>query len=511
MTPVFDDESSLRMPATPQPTKVTFWQGYSVDEDGIRCWPFRGYRHRWTDLERIEYVPYTYNGRGMFRLKLFFVPASARQAKIECGAGLKNLAKVNQVLRWARTARPEIEAWKEPPVIALVRGGEALASWAPVAGLIPDEKLLLQAEIRMAALERKAAIKDCRTLIDRRSEFECRAARLKIEAELIDWNTEDAIDTLSDLLSRHPEEIEAREMIASYLLAIDDARGPEMARVVFDRNPAGFPALVFNCAAFFVRRRRWDEAAATLGQLEAERARLGPQEIEAIDRYRAELANLRSHPSHAFRTITMGKVRALLPAYAFLLVFMLLVSWPLVTVGPLLWSESWKLWQLRDHGLRAEVVRGIVLAPRPSRAEHWLSTIHFRIAPSRSQIDPLTLNELSDVPLEEKLRWIDIHSSSLPIGVPRGWYHGEAILFDSTAKEIARDPSLQFATYLPGRPAINTIGPITNTRIWLTWVGAPRATLPAVFLVVVFSVMFARGRIRRSMRKWRGDLELRSG
>ena len=363
LTPLFHDRSFAPMRDMSRPSKVFFWQGYTVDAQGISCWPFRGHRYRWSDLERFEYAPYAYNGRGMFRLRLFFAPGAKRKARLECGAGVRNLAKIVHVLRWMREVHPKHEGWQDTRFDELLRAGEVLDSWAPIVGTLPDEALFQQAKIRMAALEWKAAIKDCRTLILRRSDCECRAARLKIEAELAAWKTEEALDTLADLLSRHPEEIQARAMVASYLINVDDARGPAMACAVFDRNPAEFPSLVLNCAAYAVRRKRWDEAEELLGRLERERARLGEPEKDALDRYRADLAELRTDPRRAFRVLTLGKLRAVLPVYALMLIPLLLFAWPFFHAGPIFARESWNLWQLRAHGVRAEVVREVTQAP----------------------------------------------------------------------------------------------------------------------------------------------------
>ncbi|HOG94266.1 MAG TPA: hypothetical protein PLE80_11900, partial [Opitutaceae bacterium] len=52
--------------------------------------------------------------------------------------------------------------------------------------------------------------------------------------------------------------------------------------------------------------------------------------------------------------------------------------------------------------------------------------------------------------------------------------------------------------------SVNAIGPITNSRIWLTWVGAPMAVLPGLLLVGVFGWISVREFLQRRRRQLRG-------
>jgi len=492
--------------ASTSPTReeITFWSsGYTLDPTGIRTWPFRSYRNVWADLEGLEYKPVKYKGSWQFKMHFRFGGIKPRKISVAAGAGTKSLRQFAAALGWVRAARPQAQGLGEPLVQELMASSAGFDD-SVTAAILPDEDLLKRARLRFAALKPRDAIRDCATVITNRAELECPAARLKIRIEFWNTQTEDALDTLADLLSRHPDELEARALAASRLLKADDKRGVALAAVVLERNPAGWPDVALCLSGYLARRRQWDEAARALDPLSRVRPRLSDGDRQALDRQIAEIERLRANPAQAFREITLGGTFAKMKLWLPLLLFAGLLGWPLVTLAPLFGRESWQLLQLRSHGVRADLVR-IAPAGGYSRQANgvFITFVSYSFAPDKRQVDARSLKDqdLRSMEPEEVVAYIKAEQRGL---LSRGWFQGTAILFNSTADEVRRNPALQFATYLPGNPAVSTIGPITESRIWLTWIGVPKAMLGAVIILGAVGWTWIRNLFKRWRRRQMG-------
>lgn len=489
---------------SPGREKVVFWlNGYTVDATGVRIWPLSSYRNQWADLEGFEYVPYKHGREDRFRLKLNFGGRSPRKLRLECGGGPKGFAKIACALQWMKLARPGLGGWKEPLVENALGAAAAFGGTLPPKGDLPDDERLDRARYYLAALRRKAAAKDCAVVISHRSKDELPAGRLKIRIELADNRAEDALDTLADLLGRNPDETEARAIAAEHLLMKDDGRGATLAAAVLERNPTARLSVASALAGYLVRRRRWDEAAATLSPFSRIRSSLGEEERAKLDKLNADISRLRENPSQAFREVTIAGLYSRLRTWLPIAFVILVAGWPLVVLGPTFLRNSRNLWKLRDHGVRADLVRVEPEKGYSSRSGNiFITTVFYEYAPDRAKTDPPTPAGQASFPGSTMpLRQFFVAlQNGLPIA---GWYQGQALVFDSSALEIRRDPALQFVTYLPENPSISTIGPITQSRIWFTWIGVPRAMLTTI--LVIGSLGWAW--IRPLYQRWRRRLQ----
>ncbi len=299
--------------------------------------------------------------------------------------------------RAARTQPSAAANWRRLFVPALA-DTEIIAATAEfddtvTAAILPDEDLLKRARLRFAALKPRDAIRDCAKVMTNRAELECPAARLKIRIEFWNTQTEDALDTLADLLSRHPDELEARALAASRLLKADDKRGVALGAQVLERNPAGWPEVALCLSGYLARRRQWAEAARALDLLARVRPRLSEADRQALDRQIAEIERLRANPAQAFKEITLGGTYTKIKVWLPLLVVAGLLGWPLVTLAPLFGRESWHLLQLRSRGVRADLVR-ISPAGGYSRQANgvFITFVSYSFAPDRRQVDPRSLS-----------------------------------------------------------------------------------------------------------------------
>jgi hypothetical protein len=262
--------------------------------------------------------------------------------------------------------------------------------------------------------------------------------------------------------------------------------------------------LALSVAGYHLPRKEWDQTAETLDRLKASGAVLNDDDREFRDRIRADLEILRNDPKQAFRQVTFGLFKLRLRAWLPLLVIAALCLWPLCSVGPIFVRESWHLWQLRQKGAKADIVHVYRARESIGTRQHFLASIVYEFAPDRSRVDPISLREPGQLSNDEYRAWSEMVRAQLRGEMPRGWYRGESLLFEGTAGEIRARAAMQFGTYLPADPSVNAIGPITDTRIWLTWVGAPKAVFPGLLLVGVFGWIFVHEFLQRRRRQLRG-------
>ncbi|HQF39796.1 MAG TPA: hypothetical protein PK322_11825 [Opitutaceae bacterium] len=433
-----------------------------------------------------------------------FAGVKRRQLSLERGNGPKGLRAVATMLRWIGDSGAKVSGWKESGVAEILGAAKTLEEIGPSSADRSDADLFRRAEVALAALQIKEVIGACAAIIGRRSEQEAAAARLKIKAELLDGRVENALDTLAELIRLHPEEVEARALVAFHLVNSDDKRGLQLAGAVLDRALAKHPSLVLSVAGYHLRRKEWDQTATMLDRLETSGAVLNDYDREFGARIRADLERLRNDPKQAFRQVTFGLFKFRLRAWLPLLVIGALCLWPLCSFGPLFARESWHLLQLRRRGAKADIVHVYRGRESIGTRQHFLASITYEFAPDRTRVNPLTLREPEKLSYKEFQAWSEMSRAQLRGEMRRGWYLGESLLFAGTANEIRAQLAEQFVTYLPDNPNVNAIGPITNTRIWLTWLGAPKAMLPGVAMIGVFGWISVREFLQRRRRHLRG-------
>lgn len=486
---------------TPDSTRVFWSPGYTIGPTGVRIWPFSSYRACWTDLELIEYLPYSHNGKWRFRFRLSFAGVKRRQLSLERGNGPQGLRAVATMLRWIGDSGAKVSGWKESGAEEILGAAATLEEIGPSSADRSDADLFRRAEVALVALQIKEVIGACAAIIGRRSELEAAAARLKIKAELFDGRVENALDTLAELIRQHPEEVEARALVAYHLVNSDDKRGLQLAGAVLDRALAKHPSLVLSVAGYHLRRKEWDQTATMLDRLETRGAVLNDHDREFGARIRADLERLRNEPKQAFRQVTFGLFKFRLLAWLPLLVIGALGIWMLYSLA----QESWNLLQLREQGAKADIVYVHPEGRHGGNRHHFLASITYEFAPDRNRVDPTSSRErelFSGNEHRDLMALSAMIEARMRGKTPRGWYQGKSLLFRGTAKEIRAQSVNQFVTYLPGDPNVSAIGPITDERIWLTWVGAPEA----VFLVLLFIGAFGWTSVQEFLQRRRRQL-----
>ena len=491
---------------TPDSTRVFWSPGYTIDPTGVCLWPFSFYRARWADLERIEYLPYSHNGKWRFRFRLSFTGVKRRQLSLELGNGPKGLRTVAAMLRWIGDSGAKISGWKESGVEEILGAAKTLEEIGPSSADRSDGDLFRRAEVALVALQIKEVIGACASIMGRHSEQEAAAARLKIKAELFDGRVENALDTLAELIRQHPEEVEARAWVAFYLVNADDKRGLQLAGAVLDRALAKHPPLALSVAGYHLRRKEWDQAAGMLDRLEASGAVLNDSDREFAARIRADLERFRNDPKQALRQVTFGLLKFRLRAWLPLLILLSLGAlglWVLCSLA----QESWHLLQLRDRGAKADIVYVHPEGRHSGNRYHSLASIAYEFAPDRNRVDPTSSRErelFSGNEHRDLMALSAMIEARMRGKTPRGWYQGKSLLFRGTAEEIRAQSFKQFVTYLPSNPNVNAIGPITDERIWLTWVGAPEAVFLVLLFIGAFGWTYVQEFLQRRRRQSRG-------
>lgn len=473
--------------------------GYTVNTEGICIWPLHRLYRAWTNLVRIEFAAIRIKTTFYFQLKLYFGDADAKPVMLQCGSGIKNLRKIAVAIRLIQKAKPEVQDLRVPAILEILQAaGRDELPGKPRD--LSDAQLLERAKLRSAALLTKPVIADCAELISRRAANECEAARLKIAAELLNLDSTGAQRTLDDILQRHPDEIETRVAVANYLMRARDSRGQDMAEAMLDRNAGVSFPLVFQYAISLTWQGEFDAAEARLSAYARARGGLSAEEKLAVDDITKNITRLRLDPKQAYKELVARPRRAKLILWAIILLIIGLFGWPLVTLGPIFAHEEWHLWQLRDHGIRADVVDGVTVR-EISSPNVELAEISYRYAPDAGQADPLIGMQTPDVNsphFQADMDAMEKQMNDLLAGKqPKGWHVNREMIFKSNSKEIQSNPKLQYVTYLPEDPAISAIGPITSNRIWFTWIGAGKGVVVPVFVIIYFLVWGLYSYIKR--------------
>ncbi len=477
--------------------------GYVFDQTGIRIWPFSSHHRLWANLTHWEYGTVNFGHGPMFVLKLHFDEIARKPLELRQKRGIKNFRKIAQVVRLAKSAQPEVKGWPEIEVQDILDVARFEDSSAKAREL-SDKELLNRGRLRMAALLFKSARADFAALIERGAACEAEAARRKIQAELSDSDPDDALLTLQGLLGKHPENMTERSQVAIYLLRSNDERGAGLADGVLARDPTSFPGLVQYYAGYLVRQKKLEAAQQLLIDYPVNRAKLTAEEKAAVEKFRAEIDGLRLNPQTAFKELVVRPKLTWLRNWGLLLLIAALLSWSLFKIGPVFAREEWRLAQLRNHGAKADLVQGVKLQ-ESTNSNVFVSEITYLYAPDKTKAAALTPPKIPDIgspKFQESLDAVKQYVDEEIAGkMPTGWYRGDALVFKGTGKEIQANPKEQFVTYLPEDPTISTIGSITGSRIWFTWVGAGKAIIMPAFVMFYFPASFLYDFLKRRAKR----------
>lgn len=130
-----------------------------------------------------------------------------------------------------------------------------------------------------------------------------------------------------------------------------------------------------------------------------------------------------------------------------------------------------------------------------------LAELHYVFAPDIATADPWEVPDLRSLDRTRLNAYIDRFTAGR---LPSGWHRGAALLYNTTAKAIESDASRRFVTYLQEDPNVNTIGPITPTRIWFTWLATGKGAFAAVVATGIMAYLMAlliRDTLRRRSRR----------
>lgn len=133
--------------------------------------------------------------------------------------------------------------------------------------------------------------------------------------------------------------------------------------------------------------------------------------------------------------------------------------------------------------------------------DSMLAELHYVFAPDIATADPWEVPDLRSLDRTRLNAYIDRFTAGR---LPSGWHRGAALLYNTTAKAIESDASRRFVTYLQEDPNVNTIGPITPTRIWFTWLATGKGAFAAVVATGIMAYLMAlliRDTLRRRSRR----------
>lgn len=472
--------------------------GYTLDAKGIRMWPLRKYAGAWCDLIDVE-LGRTDGQHAQHHLVLRF-STRAKPVKVAIGGGAENLRRLACVLQWIKEANPRVEAWQLSFFDEFMATVHRVPDESrPTAQLTDDDRLAL-ARFWWLALQPRCALRECARLIRDRSPLEVDAALLAIDARVTEGNWDDAVAMFEDVLSRHPEQPRLLARGAALLLDFDDGRGESLAERVVSGDLSEAPKIGLHWAWYHFRARRWSEALAVLDRVEGRAHPLSQEFAAEFARARDEIAACRMNPTRGLRQ-TVGRrwlavsLQVGLPALV-----LALMAWPLIGLGPIFYREGRDLAVLESRGVRVDAASVRELKRHDVR-DSDLAELHYVFAPDIATAEPWEVPDLRSLDRTTFSAYIDRITAGR---LPGGWHRGAALLYDTTAKAIERDASLRFVTYLQEDPSVNTIGPITPTRIWFTWLAAGKGAFMAVVaagIMVCLTALLIRDMLKRRSRR----------
>lgn len=481
---------------TPKDVSV-YLGGYTFDEAGIRMWPLRRFTAQWRDLADFQ-LNRIDGERAQYTLVLTF-SSRRKPVSVAFGGGAKNVRRLAVAFRWIGAAIPNLAASKRLFVVELCASenrvtDELLGKTTP-----SDQDRLDRARFWWLALNPKKAIKECAPILAGRGPLEVEAALVTIDGLLASGKPDSAVDALENILPRHRDNPELVGRCAALLLDLDDPRGEQMAEEVFTRKIAPVDVVGLHWSAHYFRRKQWDRASAILDRLERTVATISPDLADEIARVRREIAELKASPAVAFRRINVRSFLLHLVGWGVPFVLLGLLAFPIYLVGPLFYKETQTLRRLQDQGVRVDSANVHDLFRRDEDGT-MLSQLIYEFAPDPASARPREISPPAAYTKEAFDAYRKEVEDEIHGILPRGWYRGRSILYEKTARAIEQDFTQHFVTFLPDDPSINTVGPITSTRIWLTWLAGGKATVMAVAAVgmaAFIAVQYALGRLRR--------------
>jgi hypothetical protein len=481
-----------------QPEQV-FLSGYTLDRRGLRMWPLRKVAHDWTDLQSLSLETGFYR-RHILRLVLVFEQRK-RAIRVNCGSGAKALRKTATVLRWIGARATACRGLDAGPLETL-QSAEAncppqlLKSGQPTAG-----ERLMRARFWLAALEPDKALHEVRKLHVSEDSISRQAVAVGAEALVLKQDVDAALVTIDTELSARPDNHAVAVLGAMILLARDDTRGLALAEHALGQPASDATSTFAALAEFRIRRRKWSEALTILDRWQQSPTSCAePAVRESIATARADIARMAADKRVAFRRLDLVPLLRRAGSLVLLVVSLALLLLPLVTVGPTFWHEGRKLAALRQRGVRA-APENVELRSETSIDTTMLASIQYAYSATSEPAEPWA----PSFPETHDRKAFDAYMTSLDrrIGgeLPRGWHIGQSIVFEWTARSITADKELRFVTFLREDPSVSAIGAITNTRIWLTWIGSGQGLVSSVVFLAVLAYLAARAVQRRAAKE----------
>ncbi len=468
--------------------------GYTLDETGICMWPLRRYTARWCDL--VDLRLRRTDGQHAHYVLAFQFSSRAKPVNVRVGAGIAGVRIMARLFQGIRQMVPRLGEQHRGLFDEVISIEDCVSDERLSVDHPSDEERLARARFWWWALDPKRALRECKALIRDRGPLEMEAVLLAIDAHLANGMADDAVAVFEDTMARHGDDPRILARGATLLLDGDHVRGESLAEQVVSRSPDEAPKIGLHWAWYHFRARRWSEALAVLDRVERSGSPLPKDFAEEFTRVRSEVAACQTSPARGFRQTVGRRWLAFLLQIGIPVLILALLTWPVVKVGPIFVAEARKLDLLEARGVHADAtcVRDL---RRHDVKETELAELSFVFSPDPGTAESWEIGDLASLDRESLNAYIERITSGQ---MPRGWYRGHAILYKATAKEIEGDVSRQVVTYLRDDPSINTIGPITWTRVWLTWLAGGKVSIMAalaVGLLVYLGVLVARDWLRR--------------
>jgi hypothetical protein len=412
------------------------------------------------------------------------------------GGGATNLRRLVRVLGWVEMALPhpaprQQRLFEEFKATERAAPDEVLKNPSPT-----EEERLARARFRWLALESLRAANECAPLLLHRGALEPEAALLTIDCHLAEGERDKAIQLFESVIARHRDRRDLVARGATLLLDLDDSRGAQLAGEVFERCDPDVGTVGLHWAMHHVRHRRWDQAETVLDRMEAAVTPMPSDLAEEVRSLRAEIAACKASPATFFKRHHLPRALAVVLVWAVPAGLLFLAAWVAWQIGPVFLHEGQTLRRLQEGGVQVDSAHVRDVARHDLR-DSMLSELTYVFAPDLEQAEswerPLPTNYTPEA--------IEAWLAAVRAGeLPRGWYRGQTIVFQRTAQAIEEDPALQRITYLPADPTVNTIGPITWIRIWLTWSGGGKSVLFAVIILGTAVYFAGQALIKRVTR-----------
>lgn len=488
-----------------EPDKISK-RGYILDRTGIRVWPRKKYWARWRDLIGFGCTVTNYSNDFQYQTKLEF--SSGKKADITWSRGAKNARELCVVFRWVKETAPDIIA----PEMGeeFIREVEAVPNHNLKLKLPPSAELLARAKFHFQSLEFKKMHADCKTLIRAQSQYEEEARVLQVKGYLVGRKLYDAEDAFFELVKKFPDNVEGKQVMALGWLGSGREEGVKLAKELIEDDMKGSGDLVLNLAIYHVQKKDHVEAQRWLDVVLDDSNGFPEPYKKNASAMKAELTRLDTDPKYAFREGKLKPMGWKVVSGAFLLILMIVVIIPPIALGVAHYQEASKLLQLRRDGVRlspeyVEIIESKDLKDSFQGRIRYSFVLKPAIFEREREIKAALSDKKSLSPRDQ----FDLEYELHKIWIKKTFGNSRMLYWEY--KDVLEIPKFQYVTYLTENPRINAIGPITNIRIYLNWIGQP---LLYIYLLV-FSIILIAGAIetrkRKMRRKARGNFREQMG